>query len=41
LRIIGSPLSRYVRKVLVFLDLKAIAYDLDPIVPFLDSSAAP
>ena len=34
LRIVGSPLSPYVRKVLVFLDLKGLACELDPIVPF-------
>ena len=34
-RIIGSYLSPYVRKVLVVLDLKGIAYEIDPIVPFL------
>ncbi len=33
-RIIGSYLSPYVRKVLVFLDLKGIDYEIDPIVPF-------
>lgn len=33
-RIVGSYLSPYVRKVLVFLDLKGIAYEIDPIVPF-------
>ncbi|MBI5503243.1 MAG: glutathione S-transferase family protein [Deltaproteobacteria bacterium] len=33
-RIIGSYLSPYVRKVLVFLELKGIAYEIDPIVPF-------
>ena len=33
-RIIGTYLSPYVRKVLVFLDLKGIAYEIDPIVPF-------
>src|SRR5262249_48302009 len=33
-RVIGSPLSPYVRKVLVFLDLKGVAYEIDPIVPF-------
>jgi glutathione S-transferase len=33
-RIIGSYLSPYVRKVLVCLDLKGIAYRIDPIVPF-------
>ena len=34
-RIIGSHLSPYVRKVLVCLDIKGIAYEIDPIVPFL------
>lgn len=33
-RIIGSYLSPYVRKVLVCLDLKGLAYEIDPIVPF-------
>ncbi|MFZ2061449.1 MAG: glutathione S-transferase family protein [Candidatus Binatus sp.] len=33
-QIIGSYLSPYVRKVLVFLDLKGIPYEVDPIVPF-------
>ncbi len=33
-RIIGSFISPYVRKVLVCLDLKGIAYEIDPIVPF-------
>jgi glutathione S-transferase len=32
--VIGSYLSPYVRKVLVCLDLKAIPYEIDPIVPF-------
>ena len=34
-RIIGNYLSPYVRKVLVFLDLKGVAYEIDPIVPFM------
>jgi glutathione S-transferase len=34
LRIIGSFLSPYVRKVLVCLELKGVAYEVDPIVPF-------
>jgi glutathione S-transferase len=34
-RIIGSYLSPYVRKVLACLDLKGLAYEIDPIVPFL------
>lgn len=35
LLIVGSYLSPYVRKVLVCLELKGIAYEVDPIVPFL------
>jgi glutathione S-transferase len=34
IRIVGSPLSPYVRKVLVFLELKGLEFELDPIVPF-------
>jgi len=34
-RIIGSYLSPYVRKVLVFLDLKGVSYEIDPIIPFM------
>ena len=34
-RIIGNYLSPYVRKVLVCLHLKGIAYEIDPIVPFM------
>ncbi len=33
-QIVGSHLSPYVRKVLVVLDLKGIAYEIDPIIPF-------
>jgi glutathione S-transferase len=33
-QIIGSPLSPYVRKVLVCLELKGIEWAVDPIVPF-------
>jgi glutathione S-transferase len=33
-RIVGSYLSPYVRKVLVFLHAKGIAYEIDPIIPF-------
>jgi glutathione S-transferase len=33
-RIIGTYLSPYVRKVLVCLDLKGVAYEIDPIIPF-------
>jgi hypothetical protein len=35
LRIVGSYISPYVRKVLVALDLKGLAYETDPLVPFL------
>jgi len=34
LRVIGSYLSPYVRKVLACLELKGLAYEIDPIVPF-------
>jgi len=34
MRVIGSYLSPYVRKVLACLDLKGLAYEIDPIVPF-------
>jgi glutathione S-transferase len=34
-RIVGSYISPYVRKVLVVLDLKGLQYEIDPIVPFL------
>ena len=33
-RIVGSYLSPYVRKVLVCLETKGLAYEVDPIVPF-------
>jgi glutathione S-transferase len=33
-RIIGSFLSPYVRKVLVALEIKGVPYEIDPIVPF-------
>ena len=33
-RIVGSPISPYVRKVLVCLETKGIAYEIDPIIPF-------
>jgi glutathione S-transferase len=39
IRIIGSYISPYVRKVLVVLDLKGIAYEIDPIIPFLGGDA--
>jgi glutathione S-transferase len=34
-RVIGSYLSPYVRKVLAVLDLKGLRYEIDPIVPFM------
>jgi glutathione S-transferase len=34
-RIVGSYLSPYVRKVLACLDIKGLAYEIDPIVPFM------
>jgi glutathione S-transferase len=34
-RIVGSYLSPYVRKVLVVLDLKGVPYEIDPIIPFM------
>lgn len=35
LKIIGNYVSPYVRKVLVFLELKQIDYEIDPIAPFV------
>jgi len=35
LKIIGNYISPYVRKVLVCLELKGIAYEIDPIAPFV------
>ncbi len=37
--VIGSYVSPYVRKVLVCLGLKGIAYEIDPIIPFFGSDA--
>ena len=37
LRIIGSYVSPYVRKVLACLNLKGLAYEIDPITPFFGS----
>lgn len=34
-QIIGAYLSPYVRKVLVFLELKGVAYEIDPLTPFM------
>ena len=33
--VIGAPISPYVRKVLTVCEMKAIPYQVDPIVPFL------
>jgi glutathione S-transferase len=38
-RIIGGYLSPYVRKVLVCLHAKGVAYEIDPIIPFMGSEA--
>ena len=37
--VIGSYLSPYVRKVLVCLELKGLAYEIDPIVPYFGNQA--
>jgi glutathione S-transferase len=34
-QIVGTYISPYVRKVLVFLDRKGIPYEIDPIIPFM------
>lgn len=39
IKVIGSYLSPYVRKVLVALDLKGLDYEIDPIVPFYGNDA--
>jgi len=39
LLIVGNHLSPYVRKVLLVLELKGIAYEIDPIVPFFGNDA--
>jgi glutathione S-transferase len=39
LLIVGNYLSPYVRKVLLALELKAIAYEIDPLVPFFGNDA--
>ena len=39
LLIVGSYLSPYVRKVLLVLELKGIAYEIDPLVPFFGNDA--
>ncbi|MCA9771139.1 MAG: glutathione S-transferase family protein, partial [Myxococcales bacterium] len=35
IRILGTPVSPYVRKVLVVLERKGIPYEVEPIIPFL------
>ena len=35
LTVIGTPVSPYVRKVLAVLELKGLAWRIDPLVPFL------
>ncbi|HEX5353262.1 MAG TPA: glutathione S-transferase family protein [Rhodanobacteraceae bacterium] len=37
--VIGSYISPYVRKVLVFLETKAVEYEIDPIAPFVGNEA--
>ena len=39
IRVIGSYISPYVRKVLVFLETKGIEYEIDPIAPFVGNEA--
>lgn len=39
MRIIGSFVSPYVRKVLACLELKGVAYEIDPITPFFGNDA--
>ena len=34
-RIVGTPVSPFVRKVLVFLRLKNVPFEIDPLIPFL------
>ena len=41
IRIIGSFVSPYVRKVLACMNLKQLAYEVDPITPFYSSSQNP
>ncbi|WP_426661650.1 glutathione S-transferase family protein [Rhodanobacter aciditrophus] len=38
-RVIGSYLSPYVRKVLAFLELKGLDYEIDPMPPFIGNDA--
>ena len=39
LTVIGTPVSPYVRKVLAVLELKGLAWRIDPLVPFLGNDA--
>lgn len=39
IKVIGSYISPYVRKVLVFLETKGIEYEIDPIAPFVGNEA--
>ena len=39
IRIIGSFVSPYVRKVLACMNLKGLAYEVDPITPFFGDDA--
>jgi len=38
IRVVGSYLSPYVRKVLALLHLKGLAYEIDPVVPFFGNA---
>lgn len=39
IKVIGSYISPYVRKVLVCLEMKGLAYEIDPIAPFVGNEA--
>jgi len=41
LLVVGNYLSPYVRKVLVCLELKSIAYEVDHLVPFFGNDGFP
>ena len=40
IRIIGSFVSPYVRKVLACMNLKGLAYEVDPITPFSGTTSS-
>ena len=40
MKIVGSYVSPYVRKVLACLHLKGLAYEIDPITPFFGNDAS-